>query len=55
MRNHFNDYDGPLNEVIEEINEQDLDKKSGAGIISGIGNFSYNCTRVTTISFDCKK
>ncbi len=54
MGNHLNDEKGPINGVVEEINEQDLDEKSGAGVVTAIQyTLTGRCGRVPTLSYEC--
>ncbi|KNY28950.1 salivaricin M family lantibiotic [Pseudobacteroides cellulosolvens] len=57
LRNQLTDerVPGPINGVIEEIIDQDLDEKAGAGLTSAIQlTLDDRCyIRYITISYDC--
>jgi len=54
QRNQLKDEKGPINGVAEEIKSQDLDEKSGAGIVTAVQlTLAGKCGRMPTISYEC--
>jgi len=54
LRNQLKDEKGPINGVAEEIKGQDIDEKSGAGIITAVQlTIAGKCGRMPTISYEC--
>ncbi len=54
LRNQFKEEKSPINGVAEEIKGQDLDEKSGAGIVTAVQlTLAGKCGRMPTISYEC--